>query len=252
MRIRLEMVCEEGELVLPVHYNSYVQGLIYANLDEFLARRVHNSGMPLGKRQFRFFTFSRVLGNYHINGETIRFKGPVRLHIGSVHEELLESLVKHLLTKEEVVLGGQRCRVHQVEVEGMPILKRPILVRTLSPITTYSTLIMGNGIKKTYYYCPMEREWEKKILDNLRRKACALGWSDTQIASLEGAHIRPVRVKKRDLQIVKYRGTVIKGWTGIYELDLPEPFFLLAYDAGLGSKNSQGFGMVEVIDAAEA
>jgi CRISPR/Cas system endoribonuclease Cas6 (RAMP superfamily) len=31
------------------------------------------------------------------------------------------------------------------------------------------------------------------------------------------------------------------------ELDLPEPFFLLAYDAGLGSKNSQGFGMVEVV-----
>ncbi len=42
---------------------------------------------------------------------------------------------------------------------------------------------------------------------------------------------------------------MIKAWTGIFQLDLPEPFFLLAYDAGLGSKNPQGFGMVEVISA---
>jgi CRISPR-associated endoribonuclease Cas6 len=46
---------------------------------------------------------------------------------------------------------------------------------------------------------------------------------------------------------MRYRDTVIKAWSGIYELDLPEPFFLLAYDSGLGSKNPQGFGMVEVI-----
>ena len=50
-----------------------------------------------------------------------------------------------------------------------------------------------------------------------------------------------------DLKIMKYGDTVIKAWSGVYELDLPEPFFLLAYDAGLGSKNSQGFGMVEVV-----
>jgi CRISPR-associated endoribonuclease Cas6 len=58
-------------------------------------------------------------------------------------------------------------------------------------------------------------------------------------------------VGKQDLRILKYRETVIKAWTGIYELDLPEPFFLLAYESGLGSKNSQGFGMVEAVDTPE-
>lgn len=84
------------------------------------------------------------------------------------------------------------------------------------------------------------------MLANLKRKARALGWGKVRLSGLEGAHIRPVRVSKHDLRIMKYRETVIKGWTGIYELDLPEPFFLLAYDAGLGSKNPQGFGMVEL------
>jgi CRISPR-associated endoribonuclease Cas6 len=46
---------------------------------------------------------------------------------------------------------------------------------------------------------------------------------------------------------MRYRDALIKSWSGLYELDLPEPFFLLAYDAGLGSKNPQGFEMVEVM-----
>ena len=46
---------------------------------------------------------------------------------------------------------------------------------------------------------------------------------------------------------MRYKDALIKAWTGLYELDLPEPFFLLAYDAGLGSKNPQGFEMVEVM-----
>ncbi len=50
-----------------------------------------------------------------------------------------------------------------------------------------------------------------------------------------------------DQKILNFKGTVIKGWTGLYEVNLPEPYFRLAYDAGFGAKNAQGFGMVEVI-----
>jgi CRISPR-associated endoribonuclease Cas6 len=157
-------------------------------------------------------------------------------------------LVKHLLTEKVVWLGKERCELLRVEVEKMPKIRRPARVRALSPITTYSTLTASDGRKKTYYYSPQESDWEKQLLANLQRKAQALGWSGNQLASLDGAHIRPLRVGKQDLRILKYRETVIKAWTGIYELDLPEPFFLLAYESGLGSKNSQGFGMVEAVD----
>jgi CRISPR-associated endoribonuclease Cas6 len=30
-------------------------------------------------------------------------------------------------------------------------------------------------------------------------------------------------------------------------MTLPQPYFELAYDVGLGGKNAQGFGMVEVV-----
>lgn len=249
MRIVLELLPTGETLLLPLQYNSAIQGLIYKNLDQALANRIHGEGTPLGKRQFRFFTFSRLLGRYHINGDLIAFTGPIRLHIASVHEELLESMARHLLQKPVVHLGGKECEVRSIEVEPLPQISKPVLVRTLSPITVYRTLYTAEGRRKTYYFTPFEGEWEELVLANLRRKAQALGWGERQLAGLDGAHIRPVRVSKRDLHIVRYRETVIKGWTGLYELDLPEPFFLLAYDSGLGSKNSQGFGMVKMIEA---
>jgi len=54
-------------------------------------------------------------------------------------------------------------------------------------------------------------------------------------------------VSNRNLVVANFKGTWIKGWTGLYELNLPEPYFTIAYDTGLGAKNSQGFGMVDVV-----
>lgn len=249
MRISLELESSGGRLSLPLHYNRQVQGMIYHHLDRALADRLHGEGLPLDKRSFKLFTFSRLLGHYRITGDTIEFSGPVKLHVGSAHQQLLESLVAHLLRKSMIYLGKEPSEIRCIEVDPLPKTLRPALVRTLSPITTYSTLAMADGRKKTYYYSPSERDWEIQLLSNMRRKAQALGWGEAQLKNLEDgkAHIRPVRVSNRDLKIMKYGDTVIKAWSGLYELDLPEPFFLLAYDAGLGSKNSQGFGMVEVV-----
>lgn len=235
---------------LPLAYNSLVQALIYRHLDRALASWLHEKGTPLGKRQFRFFSFSRLLGRYRIDNGKIEFSGPVKFHIGSVHEEILQSLVEHLLQDPEVHLGDNLCEIRGIEVEPLPKLSRPMRVRTLSPITTYSTLKTAEGKKKTYYYEPFEADWEEQLLANLKRKAKALEWTEEQLDGLDGAHIRPLRVDKKNLRIMKYRDTVIKAWSGLYELDLPEPFFLLAYDSGLGSKNPQGFGMVEVVGSA--
>jgi len=247
VRFVVNFISETEKTQLPLAYNSLIQGVIYHNLEKTLADRIHDEGTPLGKRYFRLFTFSNLLGRYEITGTRIEFSGPVRFHIGSVHEELLQSLAEHLLKNPRIQLGHSTCKIRSIEVETLPEISGPVKIHTISPITTYSTLKTAEGKKKTYYYAPFEADWEKQLLANLRRKAQALGWGEARLVGLEEAHIRPARVDKRNLRIMRYRDTVIKAWTGIYELDLPEPFFLLAYDAGLGSKNPQGFGMVEVI-----
>jgi CRISPR-associated endoribonuclease Cas6 len=137
--------------------------MIYHHLDRALADRLHDEGLPLGKRSFRLFTFSRLLGRYRITSDTIEFSGPVRIHVGSVHQQILQSLAEHLLREPAVRLGKEVCEISSIEVEPLPKMSRPVRVRTLSPITIYSTLSTADGRKKTYYYSPSERDWEDQL-----------------------------------------------------------------------------------------
>jgi len=248
MRISLQFYAKE--LSLPIHYNHILQAFIYHNLDEALAHFYHEEGFRYLKRRFKLFTFSRLLAKERLfepKTHTIIFKGKVCLKIGAVDSRLLESLAIHLVKKGHFRLGDNICELEAVEVE-MPICpKGSVLVRALSPITTYSTLKTPEGKKKTYYYTPFEKEFSEKLFENLKRKARAYLGAEAKLPELNGAYIRPVRVSKRNEAIVNFKGFWIKGWTGLYEVNLPRPYFELAYDAGLGAKNSQGFGMIEVV-----
>lgn len=47
--------------------------------------------------------------------------------------------------------------------------------------------------------------------------------------------------------MILYKGTVIKAWEGTFRLLGPQELVELAYDTGLGAKNSQGFGCFELL-----
>jgi CRISPR/Cas system endoribonuclease Cas6 (RAMP superfamily) len=48
---------------VPRHYNYPLQSLIYRYLDEHLATQLHDVGFGDGAKRFKFFTFSRLIGN---------------------------------------------------------------------------------------------------------------------------------------------------------------------------------------------
>ena len=60
--------------------------------------------------------------------------------------------------------------------------------------------------------------------------------------------ITPFRLDfKKDKKIIIYKGTVIKAWMGSYVLESEPQILELSYYTGLGSKNSQGFGMWDLL-----
>jgi CRISPR-associated endoribonuclease Cas6 len=59
-----------------------------------------------------------------------------------------------------------------------------------------------------------------------------------------------VRVEDRDQKVTYYKKTVIKGWMGDYELSGDPALLQIALDAGLGAKNSQGYGCCELLGEA--
>ncbi|MEO0181726.1 MAG: CRISPR-associated endoribonuclease Cas6 [candidate division WOR-3 bacterium] len=244
MQVRISFFPEREEITLPIHYNHLLQGFVYHHLEKAIAENIHDRGFPLEKRRFKLFTFSKLYGRFQIQGEEIKFMGQLKWSVASVHTDFLESLVLNLVRERALFIGQNPCVVEGVEVLFSPGAER-MVVKAISPITVYSTLYDAEGRKKTYYYSPFEKEFGRLISENLLKKYAAL--NGKQVPEDWDVVLKPLRVSARDEKVLTFKGTVIKAWNGLYELSGPPELLKIALDAGLGSKNSQGFGMVEVI-----
>ncbi|GAB5047020.1 CRISPR-associated endoribonuclease Cas6 [Thermodesulfovibrio sp. TK110] len=246
MRLKIKFHhAEKPFITLPCHYNEAVQGFIYHHLEAHIAKKIHDRGFkdPETERRFKFFTFSRLIPDdgAQIKDGKIKLHGPLNLVISSPINDFIQSFAMNLMKAGEFVFAEEKMILTSVQVEAIPEYREKIYVKTLSPITVYSTLKTSDGRKKTYYYSPFEREFEKLVIDNLNKKLRALTGKEAQ----EGS-IKPFRVNSRNQRIVIYKNTVIKGWDGVFEMTLPPELFTIAFDTGVGAKNSQGFGCIEV------
>lgn len=230
-----------GKLSLPVHYNYLVQGFLYGNITDELGAFLHDEGFVYEKRRFKMFTFSRLRGEYELKGDRIAFHSPpIRLTISTPYARFIKEFANTLLRREELELGGSKIYVASIRVHPEPEIGAEMRVKTLSPVVVYSTLQTKEGKKKTYYYSPYEAEFEDLVDKNLRKKYEAFFGKRTRARKLKLEVVgRPGE------KIVKYRGTVIKGWMGRFVLKGDKRLLKMGYDCGIGSKNSQGFGMVE-------
>jgi len=246
MRLKLKFEhLGKSFITLPCHYNGIIQGFIYHHLDSWLSSKIHEEGFiePGTKRKLKFFTFSRLIpeGKAYIKDGQIYLHGAINLIVSSPLQGFIQSFAMNLMKSGTLKFDKENLLLSSVEVEGLPEYQERIFVRTLSPVTIYSTLIKRDGKKKTYYYSPFEKEFEDLLIKNLSRKFKT--WAGSTVLS---GSIKPYKVNSRDQRIVIYKGTVIKGWDGVFELNLPQELFNMAFETGLGAKNSLGFGCIEV------
>jgi len=255
LRIRLVMeALRENQARFPLYYNHDLQSFIYHHISPELADFLHKEGYLLGKRKFKLFTFSRLLGKFHINSqeEKIIFSGPISFYLSSPKEKFIQQFAETLLKSPEISLSRNLLIISNIEVLPRPPSENDVTIRMLSPVTVYSTLFSANGKKKTYYYSPFEEEFSQLIKANILKKYQALyGTSYDEKPNPLHFEITPLRVNKNSEKIVKYTlssgsYTLIKAWLGIYRLQGELELISLAYDTGLGSKNPQGFGMFEL------
>jgi len=230
-----------SSISIPVAYNHMVQAFIYQNISSDLADFLHDRGYLYGKRSFKFFTFSRILGSWRRRGNELIFKPPLVLHISSPVDRFITELANTMVSVDEVRLGREKLSVECIEFPPDPEIGTSVMIETLSPITVYSTLYAADGKKKTYYYSPKESEFQVLVEANLKKKA-AIFYRRVYRSSI---CIMPLK-RPREVVVI-FKGTVVKGWTGSFELRGPKSLLRLAYEVGLGSKNSAGFGMFGLI-----
>lgn len=248
MRVTLELESKfshHNTLVLPYHHVDWIQAAIYNSMQQNVAQAVHDMGFPVDNRPLRLFAFSRIQGRFRVSKETIAFTFPVRLVIASPLKLLIQQFVNALVTATEFHIGPETCRLASVSVDDMDIETSHIRVRTLSPITVHSTMTKPDGRRYTVYYHPKEREYEEQVLQNLLRKYIAVTGAPFLIDKASPSF--RLRLKNEaKLHIVQYKSTIIKGYSGIFDIEGPPALLQMGWDAGFGDRNSQGFGLVEM------
>ncbi|MDD3925065.1 MAG: CRISPR-associated endoribonuclease Cas6 [bacterium] len=245
MRLKVTLA-SQNDVILPVNHQHMLQGFIYRTLtDEKMQHFLHDHGFHHEKRIFKLFAFSRLMGSCVFNQreKEILFYSPFTFYISSPWEEFLQNLLSGIVGLDDVFLGHNNLTVSEVSVQETPSFDDRISydIGMLSPVTVYSTLYTAEGSKKTYYYSHTEKEFSELIQKNLIKKGSAfLGqdWSEL-----------PFSIKRSDNAVdcrqitVNYKNTIIKGWIGDFTISGHPLMLRMAYDAGIGSKNSQGFGL---------
>lgn len=244
MRICLSLQSTKNEvLTLPIHYNRLIQGAIYENISKDLSSFLHDRGFASGERRFKMFTFSRLSGTYqidHVNKKILFPKG-ARLVISSPIKEFCTSLMGCILGDAIIRLGSVHVQVEGINAVKPEVYGASVLVNLLSPVVTYSTFEKMGGGKYTCYFQPGEQEFARQLEENLRKKYTAYYG---RAAPGGEVAIKPLNRPKQN--ITMYKQTVIKGYSCRLKLAGPVELLQLAVDAGLGAKNSQGFGCVEI------
>jgi len=210
-----------------------------------LSSFLHDKGFEVNNRKFKLFTFSKVYGKYSINNKkkTISFSGVFSFIVSSPLEEFCRAVVDFLIYKSYVDLGGCEVPIIGIADVSQQVTSNSIIIKSLSPVVVYSTMLRPNGRKYTCYFQPGEAEYQQLIARNLIKKHTLIH----KEAVPENA-ITIKSASQQKLIVINYKGTVIKGYSGKLKLSAPELVLQTAIDAGLGSKNSQGLRCVRICE----
>jgi len=250
MIIKLTLVnTRESVTELPVSYNHMVQSAIYNSLSGDFAEFLHEQGYRLNNnnRKFALFTFSKLYGKCEFikNTKSLQFHNPVELYISSPLEPFISNILQTFLQKG-IRLGKEQLRIEQMQLDHTNVTSEKIIVKTLSPITAYSTMIRPEGTKYTVYFHPGQVDFERLLLGNLEKKVRLIHGQDVQ---LDPTHIQ--KIGKCYRKIITYKKTIIEAYEGIFALNGDQRMLQAALDCGIGPKSSAGLGMVTICSPSE-
>jgi CRISPR-associated endoribonuclease Cas6 len=248
MRIKIEVVASKN-IYLPKSYNAYIQAFIYTMLNPHAATWLHNSGFELKEKKFRLFTFSEILERAKINDNYFVFPSQISFFVSSPVDWILEQVAHNAIKSPAFKLGNNDVNISSIAIMApAPIESEKITIKAVTPIEVHTTFDTKENKKKTYFYTPFEDEFSLRVNDNLQNK-----WSaySNKICT-HSVNIKPLFKGNKNLRVRSFvkknsRPFRINGWVGKYVLEGHPDFLKFAFDAGLGSGNSRGFGMFQIV-----
>ena len=246
MQLSLTFSQTDRPVTLPLASSWTIQGLLYHAIssDSAYSGFLHNQGYADGNRRFKLFCFSELQpsGQYRVNpaDRTITYLSDVTLEIRSVQPRFIGLLFSYFTAHPTVSLGENTVNVKNPLLGDSHIFTDRVRVRTLSPVMAYRT--EENGY--TTYFSPTEPEGEENrfcqaVEAGARRKWRSFYGSEDGFALT----VKPVEGSRFTCRKTRFKSTFITAWHGEFDLAGNPASLDFLYQTGLGSKNSEGFGL---------
>ena len=246
MQINLTFDSVDDGTIRLSRINLYLlQAMIYKIMPDDLSEFLHDKGYQYEKRTFKLFTYSWLKGKTKcvFDDQFIYFTPPLKLTVTSPISKILEGIANGSLTNQQIRIGNTELECTSVIVVKNEVKGASVVVRTLSPVTCFSTLYRPEGSPYTVYHDPREELFQEHITENLKKKF-SLICPEKKVPD-EPVSFQPIGNPRQ--QVARFRPDdprPIKGWWGKFRLNGPRELLQVALDAGLGAKNSAGFGCV--------
>ena len=269
MRFKLDLKLNKnifGNLI-PISYQYELSAWIYnviAKSNALYATWLHDNGFCDFNKRFKMFTFSNIFPRMKATGDRLIIRHDASyIFLSFLPEKSTEEFIIGVFLENEFTLGDYNSRV-QFRVEGIEILPSPTFTgistnmhesnrallststghefRTLSPICI-STKRENDSIE---YVSPENEGYGRMLINNLKEKYLAFygkpfeGDESFEFELLSHAKSRLITIKANTPEMTK-----VKGFHFNFRLKADTTLMHLMYEAGLGEKNSIGFGMVE-------
>jgi len=197
------------------------------------------------KRTVKPYTFSVSFGNkVKIEGEDINFESPVEFKFGTNRPDILTMVYNYLIGKKEFHIYNLLFKVEDINISRpRKTEKDHVVFRTLSPV------LIRSHSNERYYLCPKcinfdgDSDFEEALKFNLDEIAKHLAYLN-EIGSFE---FKPIELRKL---VIKHMGLKIPSFVGTFSMKANPEILNLISQVGLGSRRSQGFGMLEVVQTA--
>lgn len=249
--MRLHVVfTSEYPICLPWHYSQLLHGYLYtaiAKSDPKLGEFLHDRGFWVEAHRYKMLVFSRLFPRRaRASKEGLTLFPPVHWWVGSPLAGPMEALAITLLSEGVAIIGDQLLPVERVEVEPQPDLSEEVLCEMISPLVASTGVLNGERLQKRFL-SPDEPGFWQVLTQNLMRKASVLG-----LNVHSDAVVRFVRVGEWRSRLLLAQGTQVRGWEGRLLVQGDRQLLLVAYEAGLGERNAQGFGMFRIMTCDKA
>lgn len=237
-------------LCMEISYHHILQAIIYQKLSEVWPECgiwLHDSGYGTedSKRRYKLFTFSDLLGHYVIltdqygRKNRICFDTEVTWELRSPDLSLIWAVAQGIRTNG-ITYGQTTYQNIDLFFKDDTVERDQIRIRMLQPLVLYST---DPESGKRFPCFPDMLGFQDMIQENFIRKyRAAYG-----IKPKSGILIRSQTNWQNPRRVCFFKGTRIEGCTGEFLLVGERKYLDFLFQTGLGSKNSQGFGLFRIV-----